>query len=584
MKIKIPSNLAKQKYVDKKYITDDTRELDKDSLLIRTKGNEGFVSKVLEDFCANPLDSSFCDSLTKSDLKDSIITPKELAAMFAPLPSLVAITGTNGKTTTAAIIYSILLDLGYTCGLLGTRGAYKNDKKIRPKGLTTPSLLELYEILLECRDCDFVIMEVSSHAIVQERVAGLEFASKVLTNITSDHLDYHKTLEEYVRVKNSFLIDWDNLSCGGSIIINADEPNAWLNDLQDLRGAGKGIIKDVFRNTLKNSVLYYAIEQGRLANLKADAYSLDNGISAHISFVGKCGGSTRACDSEKSEKIDRDNTDKKEQKISEQTLINAHLYGKHNLYNILAAILCVKSLKAQSTSLDCASTNFIDSKNSIDSISMDSANHIDSTCQNLAKSTNHATKDLHISLESIGATLQNFGGVEGRMEVVSHYPLIIVDFAHTHDGMEQIFESFRGREIAVVFGAGGDRDRTKRPKMGLCAYKYAKKLYITSDNPRSENPQSIIEDILSGIPKPNHRRVVCEIDRAEAIAQAINELESGEILLILGKGDETYQILGERSIEFDDREVVREVLSRQNLLEKSTTKYLKTKNTTKRQS
>lgn len=538
MKIKIPANLSilsrqNPKYAHKKYITDDTRELDKDSLLIRTKGNEGFIDKLLGDSCDNALDSSFCDSLAKSplrDLRDFIITPKDLATMFAPLPSLVAITGTNGKTTTAAIIYSILLDLGYTCGLLGTRGAYKNDKKIRPKGLTTPSLLELYEILLECRDCDFVIMEVSSHAIVQERVAGLEFASKVLTNITSDHLDYHKTLEEYIRVKNSFLLDCGNLSCGGSVIINADEPNAWLNE--NFGVASKGIEKDALKNTLKNSVLYYAIEQGRLAkvNLKADAYSLDNGISAHISFECKSGGSkggSSECGGKGGE--DKDNDDKKEQKNFEQTLINAHLYGKHNLYNILAAILCVKSLRESKKSAS------------------------------------------QISLESISVALQNFGGVEGRMEVVSRSPLIIVDFAHTHDGMEQIFESFRGREIAVVFGAGGDRDRTKRPKMGLCAYKYAKKLYITSDNPRSENPQSIIEDILSGIPKPNHkqnhRRVVCQSDRAEAIAQAIEELESNEVLLILGKGDETYQILGERTIDFDDREVVREVLAKKNPLQ-----------------
>lgn len=554
MKIKIPSNLAilsrqNPKYANKKYITDDTRELDKDSLLIRTKSNEGFIDKLLEDSCSNALDSSFCDSLAKSplrDLRDFIITPKDLATMFAPLPSLVAITGTNGKTTTAAIIYSILLDLGYTCGLLGTRGAYKNDKKIRPKGLTTPSLLELYEILLECRDCDFVIMEVSSHAIVQERVAGLEFASKVLTNITSDHLDYHKTLEEYIRVKNSFLLDCGNLSCGGSVIINADEPNAWLNE--NFGVLSKGTEKDAVKNTLKNSVLYYAIEQGRLAkvNLKADAYSLDNGISAHISFecksVGSKGGSSE-CDGKSGEKIIKDNSNKKEKKNFEQTLINAHLYGKHNLYNILAAILCVKSLHTK------------ESKKSAS----------------------------QISLESISLALQNFGGVEGRMEVVSHSPLIIVDFAHTHDGMEQIFESFRGREIAVVFGAGGDRDRTKRPKMGLCAYKYAKKLYITSDNPRSENPQGIIEDILNGIPKTNHRRVVCKSDRAEAIAQAIEELESNEVLLILGKGDETYQILGERTIDFDDREVVREVLAKKNLLQNLAQSASKpsAKNTTK---
>lgn len=494
MKITIPKskNLALQtlcqnnKTLD--FITDDTRELDAHSLLVRTKSNETFIDNFLQkDFAKNT-------KIKTQDLLPNIISPKKLASIFAPLPSIIGITGTNGKTTTAAIVYSMLLDLGFSCALFGTRGAYKNDTKIRPKGLTTPSLLELYALLDECRECDFVVMEVSSHAICQERIAGLDFVAKVLTNITSDHLDYHKILEEYIRVKNHFLLDEKTIANGGSVIINADEPNAIFNQ----------------------NALYYGIENAKIntkqVNLKANAYSLDNGISAHISFENE---------------LER-----------QQAIMEANLYGKHNLYNALAAILCVKSL------------------------------------QNLTNKKSPTSNPLK-SLDSIVATLQHFGGVEGRMEVVSQNPLIIVDFAHTHDGMEQIFSSFKGREIVAVFGAGGDRDKTKRPKMGLCAYKYAKKLYITSDNPRSENPQEIINDIISGIPTnaldlglackkseaAQQREIICEVDRKVAITKAIQNLAENEILLILGKGDETYQILGDKSIHFDDREVVKEVLA-----------------------
>ena len=129
-----------------------------------------------------------------------------------------------------------------------------------------------------------------------------------------------------------------------------------------------------------------------------------------------------------------------------------------------------------------------------------------------------------------------------------------MDFAHTHDGMEKIFESFKARDVAVVFGAGGDRDATKRPKMGACAYQYARKLYITSDNPRSEDPQKIIDEILAGLPKERKKRVVCDTDRRAIIARAVAELESSEVLLILGKGDEKYQIIGDEKYHFDDKE------------------------------
>lgn len=433
-----------------KILTDDTRVWDsadkvarEEILLVRSKQNAAFISS---DFPQNNLIESY--NLSKV-LLDSIPGKN---------PRIVGITGTNGKTTTAAIIYSLLLDLGYKVALLGTRGFFINDKTIKPKGLTTPSVLELYENLsmAKSEQCDFFVMEVSSHAIIQERIAGLNFELKILSNITSDHLDYHKSVEEYRRVKNSFF------EGEGLKLINADEKYA--------------ICKDV-------GAFYYGVE--KKGHLSVGAYALESGIDAHIAW--------------------RDN-----KKCSQEScVLQTYLYGKHNLYNALAGIAAVKIL------------------------------------------TNKPLSD-------IAKAMENFAGVSGRMEVVHTKPLVIVDFAHTYDGMKQIFESFRHQKIAVVFGAGGDRDKSKRPKMGSCAFEYADKLYITSDNPRSENPAEILRDIANGLPKDYGAKfVVMEIDRKKAIIQALSDLQENEVLLILGKGDEDYQIIGENKIHFDDREVVR---------------------------
>lgn len=421
-------------------------------LLVRNKQNQHFVDSLLNNTSQNI----------------HIIQSHALSEVFAYKQDMkiVGITGTNGKTTTAAIMYSLLLDLGYRVGLLGTRGLFINDKQYKPKGLTTPSVLELYEnlSLATQHECDYFIMEVSSHAISQERIAGLNFALKILTNITSDHLDYHKSIEEYREVKNSFLNTY------GPKLINADEKNALVHDKESY---------------------FYGIENR--GNLSVEVYALEDGIEAHILWQEKVVGAGQGA--------------KMTQQNCERCAISTYLYGKHNLYNLLAALAAVKIL----------------------------------TCKPLA---------------GIAQVLEHFGGVSGRMEVVNQEPLVIVDFAHTHDGMAQIFESFYKRKIVVVFGAGGDRDKSKRPKMGACAQKYAHKIYITSDNPRSENPQVIINDILSGMQQDEH--VIIEPDRRRAIHLALSSLDKDEVLLILGKGDETYQIVGNQKLHFDDREVVKE--------------------------
>lgn len=531
------------------FLSDDSRELDSSTLFVRTKRNAAFmpVADTRADLDSAKLapESSTAKSSSKIAQESNIATESsatpestsipfidahDLAQYFAPLPRIIGITGTNGKTTTAALIYSLLLDLGHSCALLGTRGAFKDEVRIREKGLTTPGALELYAILDEVRGCEFLVMEVSSHAIDQERCAGVDFYAKVLTNITSDHLDYHKTIDEYVRVKNSFFAD-DALK-----IINADEPKARYNPA---------------------NAYTYGIE--RAANLKVDAYSLDSGIYAHVSYVdagcaaGYAGGLAADAGADASAAL---HTAEREQSV-----IEAKLYGKHNLYNILAALLCVKEVCKKRAGECGAESKKVDSsanaeRGGVDSKKMESekteSSEVDSGFLDSRARAKPAPKAPRIA--DIAQELLNFGGVEGRMEIISEEPLIIVDFAHTHDGMEKIFESFKARDVAVVFGAGGDRDAIKRPKMGACAYQYARKLYITSDNPRSEDPQKIIDEILTGLPKERKKRVVCDTDRRAIIAHAVAELESNEVLLILGKGDEKYQIIGDEKYHFDDKE------------------------------
>ncbi len=416
------------------FITEDSRLVSADTYLLKTAQNSKYIS--------DKINLNF------------IMTPEELYKEWQlDQLKVVGITGTNGKTTTAAIIYSLLTDLGYICGLQGTRGFFLNDTQMEEKSLTTPSILQT---LLNMKHTlqsggKYFVMEVSSHAIDQNRIESIQFALKVLTNVTQDHLDYHKTIAEYRSVKSRFFSD------DGLKLINKDEAS-----------------KIVF-----NSHKAYSYSLDESSTFKVIAFSLTGGIKAAIDHLG------------------------------DVQSFASNLVGLFNVYNLAAAVASVKLV------------------------------------------TNN-------SLEDICKEVIHFGGVSGRMQVVSHEPLVIVDFAHTPDGMLKVLESIKDRDIAVVFGAGGDRDRDKRPKMGLAAARYAKKIYITSDNPRSEDPLSIIEQIA--IPLHGKENVYKFVDRKEAIRHAIKELSNGEALLILGKGDESYIDIAGKKLPFDDREVVKEIL------------------------
>jgi UDP-N-acetylmuramoyl-L-alanyl-D-glutamate--2,6-diaminopimelate ligase len=423
------------------FVTEDTREAKENIYFLKTAQNSKYI-ETLQDGV-------------------KIITPKELSTIWGlDRLKVVGITGTNGKTTTAAIIYSTLTDLGEVAALQGTRGFFVNDKQLEQKSLTTPSILQTMrnmKVALE-HSASYFVMEVSSHAIVQDRIQDIEFAIKIFTNVTQDHLDFHKTIDEYRKVKSQFFLD-ETLK-----LINKDEAK-----------------KIVFND--KNAYSYSLDEP---STFKIEAFSLQSGITAAINYMGQL------------------------------ATFRSNLVGLFNVYNLAAAIGAIKLLTKK-------------------------------------------------PLEDICEAIEGFGGVSGRMEVISHEPTVIVDFAHTPDGMIKVLESIKDKDIAVVFGAGGDRDKDKRPKMGLAAARYAKKIYITSDNPRSEDPQTIIEDIAKAI--EGKEGVVKLVDRKEAINRAISELDSkNEVLLILGKGDESYIEIGNQKIPFDDREVAREALGSHKFL------------------
>ncbi|EAL0080262.1 UDP-N-acetylmuramoyl-L-alanyl-D-glutamate--2,6-diaminopimelate ligase [Campylobacter lari] len=422
--------------LDQSFITDNTLECEKDCFFLKTAQNMNFSSKALEKG-AKIINVEECKKLLK--INENI--------------KIIGITGTNGKTTTAAAIYSILLDLGFKCGLCGTRGAFINDEQIDEKSLTTSPILKTLEYLQLAtqKKCDFFIMEVSSHALVQNRIEGLNFAAKIFTNITQDHLDFHGSFENYKAAKELFFTD-ESLK-----FINKDAL----------------MIKFNVRNAFT-----YGIESPSLYQVKA--YSLEDGISAIVAL--------------------------KDQSFH----IDSPLLGLFNLYNLLAASACVNEL-------------------------------------------------VKPNLEDLEKAISGFGGVCGRVEQVANG--VIVDFAHTPDGIEKILDTLKNKKLIVVFGAGGDRDKTKRPLMGKIVEHFAKIAIITSDNPRSEEPKDIMNEILSGFQNPDKALMI--EDRKEAINKALKLKEKDDLVVILGKGDENTQEIKGIKYSFSDKAVVNEILKNQ---------------------
>jgi len=421
--------------INNKQYSDNSQESNADIAFVYSTFTEKFITNAKDNACE--------EFISAKDLKNKVD--------FSSI-KIIGITGTNGKTTTAAAIYSILLDLGFNVALQGTRGFFINDERVEEYSLTTPVQLSNFEHILQAQEqgCDFFVMEVSSHAMVQKRVEGLDFALKILTNITRDHLDYHHTIEEYIAVKNSFFAD------DTPKLINKDEKNAQYN------------ITNGFAYSLDEPSTY-----------KVQAYSFKDSMDVALKHF--------------------------DETVNYSTTVT----GLFNIYNLTAAI---------------------------------------SACHILTKKP----------LQQICDTLENFAGVSGRMETISTEPFVVVDFAHTPDGMKEVLKSYPSKDIIVVFGAGGDRDKDKRPLMGRVAFHYAKKIIVTSDNPRFEDPDLIIRDILTGI--PSHDNVVVEVNRKIAIKKAIEMAGSNSVILVLGKGDEEYQTIYDKKFPLNDKNIINEIL------------------------
>ncbi len=375
---------------------------------------------------------------------------------------LVGVTGTNGKTTIATLLYNMFRKFGHKCGLLSTVCNYIEDEAI-PADHTTPDPIELNHLLAQMVEagCDYAFMECSSHAIAQKRIGGLKFAGGLFTNLTRDHLDYHKTVENYRDAKKAF---FDGLDKDAFAITNADDKN------------GQYMVQNTKAQVKTYSIRSMADFKAKIIECHFEGMYLDiNGKEVGVQFI-----------------------------------------GKFNVSNLLAVYGAAIMLGKKQ--------------------------------------------------EDILVILSTLKSVSGRLEPI-HSPegyTAIVDYAHTPDALENVLNTInevlngKGRVITVC-GAGGNRDKGKRPIMAQTAAKLSDKVIITSDNPRFEEPQDIINDMLAGLDNKQMKKVVSIADRKEAIRTACMMAEKGDVILIAGKGHEDYQEIKGVKHHFDDREVVREI-------------------------
>ncbi len=456
----------------------DSRRVKPGSLFVALRGEKVDGSQFVEQAIAAGAEAvvseaaEFRTRATNIVVADARIALADLAAAFYQHPAralkIAGVTGTNGKTTTAFLLKHICEATMHRCGLIGTV-RYEVGDRILPAARTTPESLELYELLWQMRSagCKAVAMEVSSHALMQERVRGVEFDAAIFTNLTQDHLDYHKTMDAYFEAKVRL---FSGLAAQtkkkGKAVINID----------DRYGAQ---LATRFGKELP--VITYGL--GALADFRASNVRIDfSGTSYQLDAGGK------------------------------SYLVRLPQIGQFNVYNSLAAI---------------------------------AGAHV-----------------LGVEVRSGVLALANANAVPGRLEAVPAQRKfrVFVDYAHTDDALQNVIKTCRElnpARLIVVFGCGGNRDKSKRPRMGAVVNQHADFSIVTSDNPRKEDPLAIIEDIKPGMTRGNYEVIV---DRKEAIFKAIAMAAPRDIILIAGKGHETYQEFADHTAPFDDVAVARQAL------------------------
>ena len=459
----------------------DSRRVREGDVFVAIKGaacdGHDFISQAIADgakyvVCAKDRAVPGLSSQTDGALLVPVENPAEAAGRLAqaaegnPGAKLtnLAVTGTNGKTTVTFLVRSCIEAAGGKCGLVGTV-VYDTGSGATPSTLTTPDCLTIAGAQREMVEAGaaYMVIEASSHALSQDRLGGIPFRAAAFTNLTGDHLDYHKTKEEYLAAKTRL---FTGLAPDATAVLNKQASESQLI-------AGK----------TKARVCWYATDEPADLTARIESMTVEGTVFT-LEYQGR------------SERV------------------RTPLLGRYNVSNHLAAAgLCLAA---------------------------------------------------GLDLKAVAAGLSSLKGVPGRLEPVAGDGVaVIVDYAHTDDALKNVLTTLkplcRGR-LSVVFGCGGDRDRTKRPRMAAVAEQLADAIVVTSDNPRTEDPEAIIKEILTGFRNPGPERVVVEPDRRKAIELAIEAARTDDVVLIAGKGHETYQIIGDRRLHFSDQDIARQCL------------------------
>jgi UDP-N-acetylmuramyl-tripeptide synthetase len=466
-------------------VQSDSRQVTSGSLFVAVKGTavdgHDFIEKAIEQGAVavvyeqqNASTPQRFNASTLQRFNDVIFLPVQdsadalgrLASAWFGEPSLqmtvVGVTGTNGKTTIATLLYNLFRKLGYKAGLLSTVCNYIDDEVV-PTSHTTPDPLTIHSLMGQMVDagCEYVFMEVSSHAIDQKRISGIDFNGGIFTNLTRDHLDYHNTVENYLKAKKTF---FDDLPSSSFALTNADDKS------------GMVMLQNTSARKLTYSLRMMADFKGKI-------------IESH--FEGT-------------------------EIVINGREVYTHFVGRFNVYNLLAVYGSAVALGED-------------------------------------------PEDVLIALSTLHS-------VAGRFETI-HSPqgvTAIVDYAHTPDALENVLNGINnvldgsGRVITVV-GAGGGRDKGKRPLMAKEAVRQSDQLILTSDNPRFEEPDDIINDMFAGLNAGDKERTLCITDRKQAIKTAVTLAKKGDVILVAGKGHEDYQDVKGIKHHFDDREIIREI-------------------------
>jgi UDP-N-acetylmuramoyl-L-alanyl-D-glutamate--2,6-diaminopimelate ligase len=454
----------------------DSRKIEKGNLFVALRGTQSdghaYIDQAIENGAVaviyETLPATIQADVTYIQVKDSADTLGYLASAWNNNPSeklvLVGVTGTNGKTTVATLLYRLFKKMGYKTGLLSTVCNYIGDEAI-PATYTTPDALELNRLLaqMSAKGCQYVFMEISSHAIVQKRISGLEFNGGIFTNLTHDHLDYHETFEAYRDAKKAF---FDALPFDAFALTNVDDKNGSF----------------MLQNTEAHKVTY---------SLKTAANFKGKILELHLD------GTLMTVDNHE---------------------LSTPLAGRFNAYNLLAVYAAAVTLDEDP--------------------------------------------------ENILIALSTLQPVEGRFQPLRSPDgyTVIVDYAHTPDALTNVLntinEVMKGTgKIVTVVGCGGNRDKSKRPVMAREAVRLSNRVILTSDNPRFENPDDIIQDMIDGLTAEEMKKTICLTNRREAIRTACLLAKTGDIVLIAGKGHEDYQDVKGVKHPFDDREIVRGIMN-----------------------